>query len=189
MHASLKAVLEIPLDQSSYFLGAQVIGIVVPSRQDICADHHPPSHLVAKPLTACVFIHIGNIAARHAQAVTNTVVAREIRRRLCGRHNVVRRQRIFCVRQRNFDKFGAGCFQPRAAALPDFLDFRRHSVEAIFFRNSNTQAFHRLSDCRLIVGHRHVRACRVFRIRPRHRTQEDRRIAHAARKRPRLVER
>ena len=48
---------------------------------------------------------------------------------------------------------------------------------------------HRAADRRLVVGNGRVGAGRVLGVRPRHRAQHDRRVAHGARDRARLIER
>ena len=61
-----------------------------------------------KPCGARLLVHVGDVAAGHAQAVADAVVAREIGRGFGRRHDVIGRQRIFGMRQRDVDEFGAG---------------------------------------------------------------------------------
>ena len=110
-----KAVLEIALDQRAHLLRPDVIGVVVAGREHIGADHHAPAHLLAEAFRARLLIHADDVAAVDAQPVAHAVIAREVGRGFGRRHDVVGRQRVFGVRQRDVDHLGAGILQPRDA--------------------------------------------------------------------------
>ncbi len=129
-----KAVLEILLDQGADLLRAQIIGVVIAGGEHIGADHDAAAHFVAKAFGAGVLVQFADRAAGHAQAVAHAVVAREVGRGFRRRHDVIGRQRVFGVRQRHLDQFGAGRLQPRRALGPELFDFRRHAVEAVLLR-------------------------------------------------------
>ena len=142
-----------------------------------------------KPSARVLFVHIDNVAAGNAQAVAHTIIAREIGRGLGRRDDVVCRQRVFGVRQGYVDGLRAGISEPLRAALPERLDFRRHALHPVFLRNADAHAFDRSADECLVVRHRNIGTGGVLGVMARHRAQQDRAIAHAARKRPRLIER
>ena len=95
------ASVEVPLDQRAHLLRAQVIRVVVAGRQHVGADHHAPPHLRAEALGARALIEVAQVRTVLAQAEAHAVIAREIRRRLGRRDDVVGRQRILGVRQRH----------------------------------------------------------------------------------------
>ena len=76
-----------------------------------------------KPSARVPLVHVDDVAAGNAQAVAHAVIAREIGRGLGRRHDVICRQRVFGVRQRDVDGLGAGVFEPiarRAATASRF---------------------------------------------------------------------
>ena len=124
-----------------------------------------------------------------AQAVAHAVIAREVGRGFRRRHDVIGRQRVFRVRQRDIDHLGAGILQPCDALAPQRLDLARHAVEAVLLRNADLHALDRAAERRLVVRHRQVDRGRVLRIVPRHRAHQQRGVAHRAGNRTGLVER
>src|SRR6516164_9691060 len=74
---------------------AQIIRIVITGREHVGADHDAPAHFLAKTGGAGLLVHFDDIAARNAQPVAHTVVAREIGRGLGWRHDVICRQCVF----------------------------------------------------------------------------------------------
>ena len=144
--ASMPAVedlLEVALDQRAHLLRLQVVGVVVAGRQHIGADHDAALDLAAEAGGAGLLVHVDDVLARHAQAVADAVIAREVGRRLGRRDDVVGRQRVFGVRQRDVDDLGAGVLQPGDALLPERLDLLRHAVDAVFLRDADLHALDR----------------------------------------------
>ena len=127
-------VLEVALDQRADLLRLQVVGVVVAGRQHIGADHDAALDLAAEAGGAGLLVHVDDVLARHAQAVAHAVIAGEVGRGLGRRDDVVGRQRVFRVRQRDVDDLGAGILQPGDALLPERLDLGRHAVDAVFLR-------------------------------------------------------
>ena len=113
-----KQSLEIALDQRAHLLRPQIISVVIAGGEHIGADHDAPAHFLAEAGRARRLVHLDDVAAGHAQPVAHAVIAREIGRRLGRRHDVIGRQRVFGVRQRNVDNFGAGVVEPLRAPLP-----------------------------------------------------------------------
>ena len=86
-------------------LRLQVVGVVVPVREDVGPDEDPPPHLRAEALRARLAVHVGEVRVLgRAMAVAHPVVARQVRRRLGGRDDVVRRDRERARGQRDFDR-------------------------------------------------------------------------------------
>ena len=142
-----------------------------------------------KPFGAGLLVHADDVAARLAQAVAHAVIAREVRRGLRRRHDVIGRQRVFGVRQRHLDDVRAGVLEPGDALLPQRVDLGGHAVEPVFLRDADGHALDRLAERRLVVRHRAIDRGRILRIVPGHRAQQDRGVAHRARDRAGLVER
>src|SRR5262245_54208732 len=184
-----KTVLEVLLDQRAHLLGAQVIGVVIAGREYIGADHDAAAHFRAKPLRASVLVHVDDVLAGFTQAVAHAVIAREVGGSLRRGHNVVGRQRVFGVRQRDLDELGAGRLQPGRALAPELFNFGRHAVEAILPGNADLHAIDGLADRRLVVGHSDIDRGGVLRVMPGHRAHQDRGVAVGTRDRPRLIER
>ena len=126
-----------------------------------------------------------------AQAVAHAVVAGEVRRGLGRRDDVVGRQRVFRVRQRDVDDLGArrrvSQSMPccHSASISAGMPSTRYS-----FGMPIRRPLHALADRRLVVRHRRRRREVVsFGSTAGHRPQQDRRVAHGAGDRPGLVER
>ena len=125
-----------------------------------------------------------------AQAEAHAVIAREIRRGLGRRDDVIGRQPIFRVRQRHVHDLGAGVAQPVQPLLPQPLDLGRHAVGAVFARHADAQPPHAASAGGGIIRHRHDRRwCCPSGRSPAMLRQQDRAILHGARERPGLVQR
>src|SRR5438093_5570078 len=139
--------------QRAHLLRAQIVGVVVAGREHVSADHHPPAHFLAETLRARLLVHVDDVAARNAQSVAHAIVAREVRGGFRGRHDVIGRQRVFGMRQRDLDDLGAGGLEPGDALFPQLLDLRRHAVDAIFLRHADLEALDRATDRSFVVGH------------------------------------
>ena len=100
------------LIKRAHLLRPQIVSVVVAGGQHVGADHDAPAHFLAETRRARVLVHVDDVAAGNAQPVAHAVIAREIGRRLRRRDDVVSRQRIFGVRQRNLDCLGAGILEP-----------------------------------------------------------------------------
>jgi hypothetical protein len=97
-----------------------------------------------------------------AQAVAHAIIAGEVRRGFGGRDDIVGRQRIFRVRERDVDDLGAGILSQAMPLLPQRLDLVRHAVDAVFLRDADLHALQRLAERRLVVRHRQVDRGRVL---------------------------
>src|SRR5690606_3601881 len=117
------------------------------------SDHDTALYLAAKPLGARLLVHVDDILARYAKAIANAVVAREVRGRFGRRDNVIGRQRVLRMRQRDVDDLRAGVLEPRNPLLPELLDFFRHTVDTVLLRDADAQSLDRLSQRSLIVRH------------------------------------
>src|SRR5690606_35114756 len=84
---------------------------------------------------------------------------------------------------------GAGVLEEGDTLSPKLFDLLRHAVDAVFLRNADLHALHRLAERGLVVWHGQVNGGRVLRVDARHRLQHDRGIAHVTGDRPGLVER
>eukprot|EP01035_Chromulina_nebulosa_P035021 gene35021-47054_t len=79
-----------------------------------------------------------------AMAEPHAVVAGQVRRGLGRGDDVVGRQGVFGVRQRDLDDLRPGVLQPVDAVLPELLDLGRHAVDAILLRHPDAQTLDRL---------------------------------------------
>ena len=138
--------LEVLAHQRADLLGLEVIGVVIAGREHVGADHDAPAHLRAEARRAGVAVHVGDVAARHPQAVADAVVAGEVGRGFRRRHDVIGGQRVFRVRQRDVDDAGARGLQPGDALGPEGVDLGRHAVDAVFAGNADDLAGHRGAD-------------------------------------------
>ena len=93
--------LEIAADQGADLLRLDVIGVVIAGREHIGADHHTPLHFAPKTFGAGHLVHVGDVLAGLPEAVLHAVIAGEIGRGLRRGDNVIGRQGIFGVRQRD----------------------------------------------------------------------------------------
>ena len=89
----------------------------------------------------------------------------------------------------NVDDARARLPQPLRAARPERLDLRRHAVEPVFPGDADRQAFQRAADRCFVIGDGLIDAGRIPGVGARQRSQHDRRVAHGARDRARLIQR
>src|SRR6185437_14601234 len=104
-------------------------------------DQDAPSNLFAEPSCAGFFLGVDQIVTIDAKPIAHAVVAREVRRTLGRRNDVISRKRILSVWKRNVMDRRAGGFQPCDAVIPKFADFARHAVDAVFLRHTYAQTF------------------------------------------------
>ena len=149
--------MEIVRDQAAHLARLVVVGVVVTSREHIGADQNASLHLVAKTGAAGFLVHgIEAALALHAQAIAHTVIAREVRRSLGRRDNIVGRQRVLGVRQGDFDDLGASRRQPVSALLPELFDLLGHAVDTVLLGQTDLQTFDVAGQRRLVTRHRAV---------------------------------
>src|SRR5690606_17934070 len=146
----------------THLLRPDVVGVVVAGGEHVGADHHAALHLAAEALGPGELVHVGDVLAGNPEAVFHAVVAGEVRRSLGGRDNVVGRQRVFRVRQRDVADGGAFGGEPGDALLPKLLDLRGHALHAVFARNPDGQPLDAALDRRGEVRHRNLGAGRVL---------------------------
>ena len=151
--AALPDPLEIAGDQRADLLRLVEIGVVEAGREHVGADHDPALDLGAEAGGAGRLVHVVEAAllGLDAQAVADAVVAGEVGRGLGRGDDVIGRQRIFGVRQRDLDDLGAGVAQPVDALLPDRVDLGRDAVDPIFLRDADPLAAHVGGEVRLPV--------------------------------------
>ena len=77
------------LDHRAHLLRGSVVRVVVAGRERVRTDHDPALRLVAEAGVARLHDHLAEVGAVVAQPVAHTVVAREVRRRLGRRDEVV----------------------------------------------------------------------------------------------------
>ena len=88
----LESVGEVASNQRPHLLRPQIIGVVVAGGQRVSPQHNSPLHFRAEATFARFAIHLDQRAARHAQPVSNSIVASQIRAGLRRGDDVVRRQ-------------------------------------------------------------------------------------------------
>ena len=103
------ARVEVAPDERAHLLRLDVVGVVVAGRQRVGAEHDAALHLGAEARVARRLVHRrAGPSPSDAQAVAHAVVARQVRRRLGRRDEVVgRRSRSSRVRQLELDDLGA----------------------------------------------------------------------------------
>ena len=136
-----------------------------------------------------LLVHVDDILAVDAQAVAHAIVAGEIRRGFGRSDDIIGRQGVFRVRQRDVDDLGAGILQPGDALLPKGLDLFRHAIDAVFVRNADPHTLERLAERSFIIRHRQINRGRILGVDARHRFQQDGCIADVAGDRTGLIER
>ena len=104
--AALERAREVLGDPRARLLRLQIIGVVIAGRQRVRADQDAPLHLGPEPRRAGALVHLADVRAVDAQAVADAVEAREVRRALGRRDQIVRRQTVVRRRQRHLDQLG-----------------------------------------------------------------------------------
>ncbi len=143
-----------------------------------------------KPAPRVFLVQLGQILAGTRNPNRTPSYARQVRRAFRRRHDVVGRQRILGVGQRDFDRLGAGGLQHVHAASPQRHDFLGRPVDAVLLRNADPHAPDVGIACRGgEVRNRQRRRGRILRIVARHGLQHQRGVFDGAGERTRLVER
>ena len=93
------AVRKSSRDQRARFLRAHVVGVVVAARERIRADEDAALDFVAEPRGARGFVGLPDVARLDAQTVAHAVEAREVRRTLRRRDQIVGRDAVIGGRQ------------------------------------------------------------------------------------------
>ena len=105
--------VEVAADERAHLLRLEVVGVVVAGRQRVGAEHDAPLHLGAEARVARRRVHVRDVVAVDAEAVAHAVVAREVRRRLGRRDQVVRRDGVRRRAAARPCRPGARRFEPR----------------------------------------------------------------------------
>ena len=118
--AGLEDASEVVRDQRAHLLRLLVVGVVVAGRQHVRAEQDAARDFGAEAARARRLVHAAQAVAFDAQSVSHAVEAREVRRRLGRRDDVVDRNREVGVRQRDVAHLGAAaarsCSSARVAA-------------------------------------------------------------------------
>ncbi len=110
-------IVKVARQQCAHALRFQIISIVISGAQRIRSQHDSAFHLGAESMIARATIHVGQRSRIfRAKSITHAVKARQVRRSLRGRDQVISRNRVFGVRQRNLDDL--------ASQLGQFLNRR-----------------------------------------------------------------
>ena len=108
----LKRCVKIRFDERPCFLCLPIICVLVASTQREGTDHNPALYLLTERFTPCPFIHINQILRTFVPVtVADPVVSCEIGTRLSGGDDVIRRNGIFGMWQRNFLNRGTDGFK------------------------------------------------------------------------------
>src|SRR5262249_956916 len=118
VHAFSKYPLKILLDQGAHLLRAQIVSVILPPRQHARLDSHLPANFLTNSPRPGVFVPCGDTPRVGAEAIPHAVVAGEIGGSFCWRNNVISRERITRVRQRDICCLGTSRFEPFDPLLP-----------------------------------------------------------------------
>src|SRR5690606_12049503 len=135
----------------AHLLRLKVIGIRIPGREHISADHDPSFDLPAEAGGPRVLIHLDDILARDPHAVAYAIITGEVRGCFRRSHDLVCRQGISRMRKRDTDDLRARIPQPPHALLPQRLDLTWHPFHAVLLRDSDLHALDRPANGGLIV--------------------------------------
>ena len=89
--------------------------------------------------------------------------------------DVIGRQRIFRVRQGDFDRHRAGVLEPLDPAIPKRIDLGGHSIDPIFLGNTDTLTLEIARQVRFPLRDRRIERGRILGIEAGHRLKQDRR--------------
>ena len=142
-----------------------------------------------KPAARALHVGLGEVPALDPQPEPHAVIAGEVGRSLGRGDDVVGRQRVSGVWQRDLHQLRTLGSQPVRTALPDRRHLGRHAGDRIFLRDADAQAAHVAGKPAGPVRHRKVGRGAVHRVVAGHGLQQQRAVLDRARHRPRLVQR
>ena len=135
-------LVEVALDERPDLLGLEVERVVVARRERVRAEHDPALHLGPEALAARREVVGDEVAALEPDrvAVAHAVVAREVRRRLRRHDDVVRREAVVGVRQRDLLDDRARALQGVDRVADPRLDARLHALHEVLRRQAEALA-------------------------------------------------
>src|SRR5262245_34006096 len=107
--ATLQRFVKVFFYQCPYFLGFEIVSVIVASGERVRAEHDPSFDLRPEPLATTRRVGFGKIFGAGAMAISHSIIAREVGTRLGSRDNIVDSHRVFRVWQRNINY---GCAVP-----------------------------------------------------------------------------
>ena len=189
MSHDVQRAFEIVRDERARLLRAHVVGVVVAARERIRSDQDAPLDFGAEAGRARALVHLVDVGAVDAQAVTHAVETREIRRALRRSDQIVRRKPMLGGRQFDFDQLlrqalrGRDTPARRAASI---------SAPSPAVANSLTMPMRRpersLRRCARRRLERTIDRGRIHRIVTAHRVVGERGVFDRACERPDLIE-
>ncbi len=180
---------EIVCDQPPDLLCLEVIRVVVTVREHVRPDENAAPDLGTEAFGARAEIHVGEVAVLvRAMAVAHAVEARQVRRGLGGRDDVVRRHREAAVRQSDGDALRAELLELLERRLHGLAHVGGQPLAEMLLRHADAQARERLLQIPSIVFADAFDRGRIARIEPGHDVEKQREVFGAFRDRAPLVE-
>ena len=185
----LERGVEVLLDLAAHLRRAEVILIIVAGTQRVGSEQDAATDFFAKSRRSRPLIAFDQVVGALVRvAVPHAVIAREVRRCLAQRDDVVGRQGVPDVRQRNRLDLDIGLSAQLLRAVPHIFEVLAADEARELFRNADgeflrTGVQRRLQRRPLIVDRR-----RILRVPGNHDVEENGRIGHRLRDRARLVQ-
>ncbi len=125
------AHIEIARDERSGFLGANIVRIVVATRERVGADENAPLHFGPETGSARFFVHRADVVPLDPQPVADAVETRQVRRTLGRSDQIIRCNPIIGSRQRHVDQLGSQALEVPVGATIDGVELvaERFGVE------------------------------------------------------------
>ena len=174
-----KGRVEILGDARADLLRRAVVGLVVPGRERVGADHDPALDLVAEAVVASLLVHRREVRARRARPEAHAVVARQVRARLRRRDHVVGGDAVPGVRQLDLLDLPRPAPRPARAPARTRPPRRRRALLSRGPRPRSAKA-RRGAPCWAGRGPVDTERGRVAGVAPDERAEEERRVRHVS---------
>ena len=188
--ALVEGRLEVVRDLRPHALRAPVVGLVVAGGQREGAQHDPALHLVAEALRARALVQVEQRPVARSRPVADSVVARQVGRRLGGRDHVVGGDPVRRMGQPDLHHLPAELGDAVQGAVEDLADARLDplGVGAELARHAEPQPL-QIRATRQLHLLRQTERGRVAGVVADEVTQQQRRVGDRARQRTALVQR
>ena len=180
---------EVVCDQPTDLLRLEVVGVVVAVREHVGPDEDAAPDFGAEAFGARAEIHVGEVTVfLRAMAVAHAVEARQVRRGLGRRDDVVRGHGEAARGQVDRNTFRAELLELRECRFDRLTHFGGESIAEVLLGRADTKTRQRSVQFAAVILDSALDRGRIALVEPRHHVQKQRKVLGALRDRSSLIE-
>src|SRR5690606_35604091 len=136
----LECRIEIQLDQRADLLRLHVVDIVIPARERVGPQHDPALDLGPESGASGLHVHVHQVLALDPVSVADTVIAGKVGAGFGRGRDVVRRQRVLRMTQRDLDDLRSQLLELRNRVLDGGVNTGLHPLDGVLRRDTYPDA-------------------------------------------------